>query len=197
MAAIIEAGQVSLIDRGDYGGTYCCRTVRGSTAKSPHSWGVAADLNVHHLQTGSGEKRLSQTNFHCGQSEIAASLRALAPYFNAWGFSWGGHWTPKYCDPMHYEATELTVKVLEGGLSADETKFINNVRARVGIPLLGSEQQNGGLKIVLLPGSEIINCAPALEDGTMRCNVRQLAEALGVEVIAEHLADQNKIYLRR
>ena len=54
----------------------------------------------------------------------------------------------------------------------------------------------GALKVVLLPGSTVIDCRPAIEQGTARCDLRPLAEALGYEVIAEHLSTQNKLYLR-
>jgi len=195
MAAIVEGGDADLIDRGDYGGTYCCRTVRGSTAKSPHSWAVAADLNVHHFRASDGsDVKRGENNFHCDRDEIAPSLTRLAPYFNSWGFSWGGHWNTSYIDPMHYEATELTVKVLEGGLSDTETALINRYRHALHIPLLGADQP-AGLKVVLLPGSNLVKCAPALEAGTTRCNLRGLAEALGYEVIVDHM-DEGKIYLR-
>ncbi len=52
------------------------------------------------------------------------------------------------------------------------------------------------LKVVLLPGSQVIDCHPQLIDGTTRCDLRPLAEALDCEVY-DHLRDQNKIYLRR
>ena len=52
------------------------------------------------------------------------------------------------------------------------------------------------LKIVLLPGSQIVSCRPEIEDGVCRVDLRSLAEALDLEVITDHLADQNKIYLR-
>ena len=60
---------------------------------------------------------------------------------------------------------------------------------------------NGDLKIVLLPGSEVIDCSPGIYsaydgDDITLCRLRPLAEALGYEVIADHLAEQNKIYLR-
>ena len=61
---------------------------------------------------------------------------------------------------------------------------------------------NGDLKIVLLPGSEVIDCSPGIYstydgDDITLCRLRPLAEALGYEVIADHLAEQNKIYLRK
>ena len=52
------------------------------------------------------------------------------------------------------------------------------------------------VKVVLLPGSEVINCRPALEDGTTRVDLRPVAKALGCEVY-DHITDQNKVYLRR
>ena len=53
------------------------------------------------------------------------------------------------------------------------------------------------LKIVRLPGSHVIACDADIAAGPARCDLRALAEALGYEVIADHLAEQNKIYLRK
>ena len=61
---------------------------------------------------------------------------------------------------------------------------------------LMSMQADAALKVVLLPGSEVINCRPALEDGVTRVDLRPVAEALGCEVY-DHIAGQGKIYLRR
>ena len=54
----------------------------------------------------------------------------------------------------------------------------------------------GALKIVLLPGTTVIDCRPEVDAGVTRCDLRPLAEGLGYEVIAEHLSTQRKIYLR-
>ena len=54
----------------------------------------------------------------------------------------------------------------------------------------------GARKVVLLPGSQVIDCRPEVDAGVTRCDLRQLAEALGYEVIADHLSTQRKIYLR-
>jgi len=52
------------------------------------------------------------------------------------------------------------------------------------------------LRVVFLPGSEVIDCRPRIEDGVTRCDLRLLAERLGYEVY-DHIADQGKIYLRK
>jgi hypothetical protein len=195
LQSIADAGKGALVDRADYGGTYACRTVRGSAAKSPHSWGIAADLNVSHLDDGNGAEYVSktQTNFKCPSVAVPNSLRALAPYFQAWGFTWGGTWN-SYLDPMHFEATEITVKLLEGGkLTEAEQKVITAARAQIGagpIPVPGAADP----KVVLLPGSTVIPCHARLEGDTTRCDLRSLAEALGYEVI-DHLDEQGKLYL--
>ena len=53
----------------------------------------------------------------------------------------------------------------------------------------------GALKVVLLPGSQVIDCHPVIEQGTTRCDLRPVAEALGYEVIADHLPA--KLYVRK
>lgn len=52
------------------------------------------------------------------------------------------------------------------------------------------------LRVVLLPGSTVIDCHPAVDAGVTRCDLRPLAEGLGYEVIADHLNTQRKLYLR-
>ncbi len=172
MKVIEAAGLGHLIDRADFGGTYCCRRTRGSASYSPHSWGIAIDLNVHHLLIGGAEVRSSRWNFHCKPSEIAPSLRQLAPYFNAWGFSWGGHWNVKYLDPMHFEATELTVQKLADGQVGEERPLL--------LQMADSDKA----------------CPMRMEGDRAVVEVRDL-EKLGFQVRAEHLKTHGKIYLVR
>ncbi|MFO8082574.1 MAG: peptidoglycan recognition family protein [Armatimonadota bacterium] len=54
----------------------------------------------------------------------------------------------------------------------------------------------GRPKIVLLPGSEVVECNAAVEDGTTRVDLRPLAEALGCTV-HDRLREQGKVYVRR
>lgn len=54
----------------------------------------------------------------------------------------------------------------------------------------------GALKVVLLPGSQVIDCRPAIEHGVTRCDLRPIADALGYDVITDHLTTQRKLYLR-
>lgn len=51
-------------------------------------------------------------------------------------------------------------------------------------------------RVVLLPGSELVDCHAVVEGGVTRCDLRPLAEALGFVVVAEHLATDGKLYLR-
>lgn len=53
------------------------------------------------------------------------------------------------------------------------------------------------LKVVLLPENIVIPCRPEIKDGTARCDLRPLAEALGYNVHAQHIPRQGKIYLTR
>ncbi len=182
---IADAGLDDLIDRGDYGGTYCCRRVRGGRSFSPHSWGIAIDLNVHHLQGPGGEYRAGRTNWRCRPEQIPDSLRRLAPFFRRWGFSWGGDWK-SFKDPMHFEATELTVKLLEGGSLPEE--FVRACRGGRG------GYAEGPVKVVLLPESQPVECRGRLEGDKVRCDLRALCEALGVKVF-DHIPDQRKVYL--
>ena len=114
MQDVIDLELDDLVDRDDFGGCYCYRSVRGSSAMSPHSWAVAVDLNVTHVMRGGKEVSGGGTNFHCKPGQVATSLRRLAYLFRRWGFTWGGDWSAAYLDPMHFEATDLTVAILNG-----------------------------------------------------------------------------------
>ncbi len=54
----------------------------------------------------------------------------------------------------------------------------------------------GRPKIVLLPGSETVDCNARVEEGVTRVDLRALAEALGWSV-HDHIDDQGKVYLSR
>ncbi len=51
------------------------------------------------------------------------------------------------------------------------------------------------LRVVLLPGSNVVACRPKIEEGVCRVDLRLLAEKLGFEVY-DRIAEQGKIYLR-
>lgn len=59
----------------------------------------------------------------------------------------------------------------------------------------GARARDLGPKIVLLPGSEVIECNAAVEDGTTRVDLRPLAEALGCGV-HDRVKEQGKVYVR-
>jgi hypothetical protein len=54
-----------------------------------------------------------------------------------------------------------------------------------------------GLQVVREPGGVVVPCEVAMEGDRLRCNLRELAEALGWDVHAEHLAERGRVYLKQ
>ncbi len=89
---IEEAG---LLDRVIFwGGSFVPRHICWDNARSlsPHSFGIAMDINVAWNRYGATPAAAGQTG----------SVRDLVPILDAWGFGWGGFW--KHPDGMHFEA---------------------------------------------------------------------------------------------
>jgi hypothetical protein len=79
------------------GGTFIWRTIAGTNRLSPHSWGIAIDLNPRHGAYWLGSnKRGSEVEKLRGNypQEIVA-------IFEKHGFIWGGKWS--HFDLMHFE----------------------------------------------------------------------------------------------
>jgi len=75
--------------------------------------------------------------------------------------------------------------------------LLSDFRHRVGEAQRELDDQAGeSLKVVLLPGNEVIDCSARLEEGVTRCDLRPLAESLGYHV-HDHISEQGKVYLRR
>ncbi len=70
-----------------YGGCYNFRGKRTSGKLSTHSWGIALDLNPETNAQGSAG------NMEEGVVEV----------FRRFGFTWGGDWSGKTKDPMHFQ----------------------------------------------------------------------------------------------
>lgn len=70
-----------------YGGGYVYRPKRGQVKPSTHSWGIAIDLNPN-------------TNAMGSVGDMEPRLVAL---FEAHGFVWGGRWSGRFKDPMHFQ----------------------------------------------------------------------------------------------
>lgn len=69
------------------------------------------------------------------------------------------------------------------------------VRADLARRLAGGGYE--GLKVVREPGGVVVPCKVAMEGDRLRCNLRELAEALGWDVHAEHLSERGRVYLKR
>ena len=72
-------------------GTYNCRDVAGSTARSVHAWGAAIDIN----SAASDYWRWSPKGWH---NRIPIEIVRV---FERHGFIWGGRWY--HYDTMHFE----------------------------------------------------------------------------------------------
>ncbi|HZP87971.1 MAG TPA: M15 family metallopeptidase [Burkholderiales bacterium] len=70
-----------------YGGGYCWRMKRGQAKPSTHSWGIAVDLNA-------------RTNAMGTAGDMDPKLVTL---FERYGFTWGGRWSGRCKDPMHFQ----------------------------------------------------------------------------------------------
>ncbi|MEO8134053.1 MAG: M15 family metallopeptidase [Betaproteobacteria bacterium] len=70
-----------------YGGGYNWRMKRGQAKPSTHSWGIAIDLNA-------------RTNAMGTAGDMNPKLVDL---FESYGFVWGGRWSGRYKDPMHFQ----------------------------------------------------------------------------------------------
>lgn len=70
-----------------YGGCYVYRAKRNGAKPSTHSWGIAIDLNP-------------TTNGMGTAGDMDPRLVAL---FESYGFVWGGRWTGRGKDPMHFQ----------------------------------------------------------------------------------------------
>lgn len=66
---------------------------------SPHSWGIAIDLNAAWNGYGAPPAPFG----------AVGSVRQLVPYFEAEGFAWGGYFSSPYQDGMHFELARLDV----------------------------------------------------------------------------------------
>ena len=78
----------------NYGGAYNYRLMRGSSRLSMHSYGCAVDLDPD--RNGMGD-----TTPHF------AKVPEVVGAFEAEGWVWGGHWSGKSCDGMHFQAARV------------------------------------------------------------------------------------------
>lgn len=79
----------------DYGGCYNFRIRKGGPSLSLHSWGAAIDINVNKNPFG---KKPTSKSMH---PEIVS-------IFTSYGFLWGGTFTGKAVDGMHFEFNDIS-----------------------------------------------------------------------------------------
>jgi hypothetical protein len=90
---LLEAVFADIVNKGlqgavrTYGGGYNWRMKRGQAKPSTHSWGIALDLNA-------------RTN---GMGSAGDMDPELVKLFEGYGFTWGGRWSGRSKDPMHFQ----------------------------------------------------------------------------------------------
>lgn len=73
------------------GGGYAFRSMRGGTRLSMHSYGCAVDFDPDRNAMGDATPHFAE----CQEVRNA---------FHAEGWVWGGNWSGRYCDGMHFQA---------------------------------------------------------------------------------------------
>ena len=86
---VIDRGLVDQIKTWD--GCFNVRKKRGSASQSLHSWGIAIDINAAWNRFG----------------HPPTMSHELVQCFKDAGFDWGGDWSPKYCDGMHFQLSSI------------------------------------------------------------------------------------------
>ena len=77
------------------GGTFLWRKIQNTTRQSPHSYGVAIDLNVAHSFYWEWAQPKEPVRWQ------SSTPRAIVDAFEAEGFIWAGRW--HHYDTMHFE----------------------------------------------------------------------------------------------
>jgi uncharacterized protein with FMN-binding domain len=90
------------------GGSHSYRQSYYGTGFSNHAAGVAFDLNVGYWGMPGSTRRQTPE-----QQSAVDQILAANP-----GIEWGGNWTGKWHDPMHFEITDPSVSPSGGGSSA-------------------------------------------------------------------------------
>ncbi len=86
-------------------GGYSLREKRGAGGISQHAWGNAIDINPDENPQHGGN------NLPKNVSDLAAK----------WGITWGGDWSKKYNDPMHFEYTGYKPKTKFAGYKGNKS----------------------------------------------------------------------------
>lgn len=93
IASVLNDTFTAINDRGlashikTYGGGYNFRPKRSVAKYSTHSWGIAIDLNP-------------ATNPMGARGDMPM---IIVDVFREFGWKWGGDWSGRNCDPMHFQ----------------------------------------------------------------------------------------------
>jgi hypothetical protein len=77
-----------------YAGAFNYRLIRGGNRLSTHSWGCAIDLDP------------ARNGFHDTTPHFTGTCETVKA-FERHGFTWGGRWSGRSCDGMHFQAARV------------------------------------------------------------------------------------------
>jgi hypothetical protein len=156
---------------GPHGAIFLCRPMERSGAhvagRNTHTIGVSFIANFDH------DEPEEYAGLATGHQVVAALLERFD--LTSRDIRFHREFAPKTCPGLKLSLAQFRRDVTEARASAE-----------------GRHRP----KIVLLPGSEVIECNAAVEDGTTRVDLRALAEALGCGV-HDRLQEQGKVYVAR
>lgn len=96
-----------------FSGAYVFRNKRGGSTLSMHSYGCAIDLDAPRNAMGNTRPNFGNT----GPSAVVSA-------FEAEGWTWGGRWTGRSCDGMHFQASHVN-SVTTSQLRASGSRIIS------------------------------------------------------------------------
>lgn len=185
-----------------FDGAFVPRKIRGGSGLSRHSWGIAIDLNAD----------WNPYRTEPARAGMPGSLWDIVPIFEAHGFAWGGRWSARFRDGMHFEYAQ---KPRSEALPADASgSQLWRVSLPTGVPLsadmvktfdgrpcapvrdllraLGEDAEAAAVRYDPIGGRIAAvgkSFQPsALETGRAWLPIRDVAEAAGFSVVADPTA---------
>lgn len=108
---VVAPAELDALPTGDGNNTtaFVCRPTRGSSRWSQHAYGLAVDVNPFHNPYERGDLVLPElasayTDRTWERPGMILEHGSVVEAFHAIGWGWGGDWTGRAVDPMHFSS---------------------------------------------------------------------------------------------